>query len=306
VFPRAVASEMTGRMGRSDALVEIMNGVPFFSPIWYRRPRILFLHHVHGPMWDQILPGPLASFGRALESRVAPPVYRRGLTATPSEATRAELLELGFEPDRVTAIPNGTDPRFSPGGERTRHPSIVAVARLAPVKRFGMLVDAVAAARASVPDATLTIVGDGPERSALDDQVARLGAEEWVNFTGRVEHGQLVEIYRRSWIVASASLAEGWGLSLTEAAGCATPAVATDIRGHRSSVIDGETGLLAPPDGLGDAIARVLLDDGLRHRLGTAAERRVRAMTWDATAAGVLSVLRRGTLDRHRHRSLPR
>ncbi|MGA9276150.1 glycosyltransferase, partial [Ilumatobacter sp.] len=149
VFPRAIVSETTGRMGRSDALVEVMNGVPFFSPVWYRRPRILFLHHVHGPMWDQILPGPLASFGRALESRVAPPVYRRGLTATPSEATRSELVELGFHPDRVTAIPNGTDPRFAPGGERTPQPSIVAVARLAPVKRFGLLLDAVAEARAA-------------------------------------------------------------------------------------------------------------------------------------------------------------
>ncbi len=106
----------------------------------------------------------------------------------------------------------------------------------------------------------------------------------------------LVDVYRRSWIVASASLAEGWGLSLTEAAGCATPAVATDIRGHRSSVVDGETGLLAAPDDLANAIARVLTDDGLRSRLGAAAERRVRSMTWDATAAGVLSVLHRAAV----------
>ena len=98
-----------------------------------------------------------------------------------------------------------------------------------------------------MPDLTLTIVGDGPDRRALDEQVTRLGAADWVEFAGRVEHDDLVTIYRRSWIVASASLAEGWGLSLTEAAGCATPAVATDIRGHRSSVVDGETGLLASP-----------------------------------------------------------
>lgn len=296
VFPRAIASELTGRMGRFDALVEVMNGVPFFSPLWCRRPRILFLHHVHGPMWDQILPGPLASFGRTLEARIAPPIYRRGLTATPSDATRDELLELGFVADRVTAIPNGTDPAFSPGGERTPQPSVVAVARLAPVKRFGMLIDAVAEARINVPDTTLTIVGDGPERAALDEQVARLGAQDWVSFVGRVEHDDLVGLYRSAWIVASASLAEGWGLSLTEAGGCGTPAVASDIRGHRSSVVDGETGLLAPPDQLGAAIARVLADPALRDRLGRAAQQRVRTMTWDATAAGVLSVLRRAAL----------
>ena len=296
VFPRTITSELTRRMGHYDALIEVMNGVPFFSPVWCRQPRMLFLHHVHGPMWDQILPGPLAAFGRALESRVAPPIYRRGLTATPSEATREELLELGFHPERVVAVPNGTDSRFTPGGERTPHPSIVAVARLAPVKRFGLLLDAAAAAREQVPDLTLTIVGDGPERAALADQADRLGGRDWVEFAGRIDLDALIDAYRRSWIVASASLAEGWGLSLTEAAGCRTPAVATDIRGHRSSVLDGETGLLAAPDQLGDAIARVLTDHELRARLGDAAERRVRAMTWDATAAGVLSVLHRAAV----------
>ena len=98
VFPRTIASELTRRMGPSDALVEIWNGVPWMSPVWYRRPRITVLHHVHGPMWDQILPGPFAAAGRVMESRLAPPFYRSGLTITPSDATRDELLELGFGP----------------------------------------------------------------------------------------------------------------------------------------------------------------------------------------------------------------
>jgi glycosyltransferase involved in cell wall biosynthesis len=253
-------------------------------------------------MWDQILPGPVAVFGRALESRVTPPLYRRGLTATPSTATREELIELGFRADRVTAIPNGTDPRFSPGGARTAHPSIVAVARLAPVKRFGLLLDAAAAARATVPGLTLTIVGDGPDRPALEAQIERLGAGDWVELAGRIEHDRLVEIYRRSWIVASASLAEGWGLSLTEAAGCRTPAVATDIRGHRSSVVDGETGLLAAPSDLATAMARLLTDHDLRSRMGRAAEERVRTMTWDASATGILRVLHRAVVEHDRGR----
>ncbi|MFK7919520.1 MAG: glycosyltransferase family 4 protein [Ilumatobacter sp.] len=293
VFPRTIASELTRRMGRYDALIEVMNGVPFFSPVWCRRPRMLFLHHVHGPMWDQMLPGPFAAAGRALETRVAPPLYRRGLTATPSNATREELIEIGFEPERITAIANGTDPMFTPGGSKTDHPSIVAVARLAPVKRFGLLLDAVAEARQHVPNLQLTIVGDGPERASLAERVRALDAGGWVRFAGRVDQPDLVDLYRESWIVASASLAEGWGLSLTEAAGCGTPAVATDIRGHRSSVVDGETGVLASEADLGTAIARVLTDHELRSQLARAAQQRVSAMTWDATAAGVLGVLRR-------------
>lgn len=293
VFPRAIASEVFHRSGPVDAMVEIWNGVPWFSPIWRRVPGITFLHHVHGPMWDQILPGPVASFGRALETRIAPPFYRRGLTVTPSDATRDELLEIGFRPDRVTAVPNGTDPMFSPGGHKSTHPTIVAVARLAPVKRFELLLDAAATARENIPDLTLTIVGDGPEARRLRAHAAGLDGDHWVTFAGWVPHRELIDLYRRAWVVASASLAEGWGLSLTEAAGCGTPAVATDIRGHRSSVVDGVTGVLAPPDELGAALAKVLLDDGLRLRLGQAALERARTLTWDASALGIIAALHR-------------
>lgn len=293
VFPRAVVAEVARTMGPFDALVEIWNGVPWFSPVWCRRPHITFLHHVHGPMWDQILPGPLAAFGRGLESRLAPPFYRRTETVTPSDATRDELLEVGFRPERVTAVPNGTDPRFRPGGTKTTQPSIVAVARLAPVKRLSLLIEAAVAARAAVPGLTLTIVGDGPDRAELGRQVAEAGADGWISFAGRVDQEQLVELYQRSWIVASASLAEGWGLSLTEAAGCATPAVATDIRGHRSSVVDGVTGLLAEPADLADVMVRVLTDDALRSRLGRAARERAQSLTWDASALGIMQVLHR-------------
>ena len=69
---------------------------------------------------------------------------------------------------------------------------------------------------------------------------------DWVDAAGTTSTvTTLLDEYRRAWVVASASLAEGWGLTLTEAAACGTPAVATDIRGHRCSVVDGGTGLLA-------------------------------------------------------------
>jgi glycosyltransferase involved in cell wall biosynthesis len=291
VFPRAIVSEVTRRMGPYDALVEIWNGVPWFSPVWCRKPRITFLHHVHGPMWGQMLPGPLAGFGRVLEARLAPPFYRRTQMVTPSDATREELLELGFQPQRVLAVPNGVSVEFMPGGQRSANPHVVAVGRLAPVKRFDELIRAAVRTRTLVPDVRLDIVGNGPQRAELEALVASLGAGEWITFIGQVSHHDLVSLYQRSWIVASASLAEGWGLTLTEAAACGTPAVATDIRGHRSSVVDGVTGVLSPLQGLGDAMADVLLDDARRAQLATAALARARTLTWDEAARGILAAL---------------
>jgi glycosyltransferase involved in cell wall biosynthesis len=288
VFPRTIAAELTRGMGRYDAVVEVWNGVPWFSPIWCRRPHITMLHHVHGPMWDQLLPGPLAAAGRGLETRFAPPFYRRTLTVTPSDATRDELLELGFRPDRVVAVPNGVDPFFTPGGPKTAHPSIVAVGRLAPVKRFELVIEAAIEARRLVPDLTLSIIGDGPIGVVLERQIAAAGAHDWITLHGRLERPALVDFYRRSWLVVSGSLAEGWGLSLTEAAACGTAAVATDIRGHRSSVVADITGVLVAEDDLGAAIARLLTDDERRERLERAALARAAGFTWDASALGLL------------------
>ena len=293
VFPRADIAELLGRMGRSDALVEIWNGVPWFSPAWYRRPRLTIVHHVHGPMWGQVMPEPLATVGRLLEARIAPPFYRRGATVTPSESTREELLELGFRPDRVTAVPNGVEEFFTPGASKSASPLVLAVGRFAPVKRFHLALEAAAEARRAIPDLRLRLVGDGPLAGQLREWVADHGAREWVEFAGYVSHSELRDEYRQAWVVISASLAEGWGLSLTEAAACGTPAVATDIRGHRCSVIDGQTGVLAAPERLGEALRTVLVDHQWREQLGRAGEGRARTLTWERSATGVLEVLHR-------------
>lgn len=303
VFPRTIVSELSHRMGGYDALVEIWNGVPWFSPVWCRRPHVTVLHHVHGPMWDQLLPGPLAALGRALEVRVAPPFYRSGLTVTPSNATRDELLEIGFRPDRVVAVDNGVDPFFHPGTPKSPEPSIVAVGRLAPVKRFELVVDAAVEAKQRVPGLTTTIVGDGPLRGELQQRIDDAGASDWCRLVGHVDRDTLREHYRRSWLVVSGSLAEGWGLSLTEAAACGTTAVATDIRGHHSSVVDGVTGVLVPPEQLGTTIADVLLDDERRRRLEHAASARAATLTWDASALGITRVLHAAVLGRDPDRS---
>ncbi len=133
VFPRAAFSEMMGWHGGSDGLVEIWNGMPFFSPVWARSPHITFLHHVHAEMWDMTLPPHLARMGRTLESRIAPPFYRRTPTVTLSQSSKQELVEdLGFKEHLVHVVPPGIDPRFSPGGELSPTPLVVAVGSARP------------------------------------------------------------------------------------------------------------------------------------------------------------------------------
>jgi glycosyltransferase involved in cell wall biosynthesis len=295
VFPRAALSEAIGRHGPRDGLVEIWNGMPFLSPLWATGPRIVFLHHVHGAMWRMVLPPNLAGVGEVLEERVAPPIYRNTRIVTLSDSSKSDLVDgLGFRDDLVSVVPPGIDARFSPGGERSPEPLVAAVGRLVPVKHFDVLIKAVADARTRVPDTKLVIVGEGFERPELDALVDRLDASDWVTFAGRLDDDELVELYRQAWVVASASSHEGWGMTITEAAACGTPAVVTRISGHTDAVIEGQSGLLADDAAqLSDHLVAVLGDEAERARLSQGALDRASLLTWDNTARGALVALAR-------------
>jgi glycosyltransferase involved in cell wall biosynthesis len=302
VFPRAAFSETMGWHGASDALVEIWNGMPWFTPLWAaRRPRAVWLHHVHDSMWDMTLPPRLAKLGRTLESRIAPPIYRSSQIVTLSQSSKREIVDkLKLRDDHITVVPPGIDTRFVPGGARSTTPLVVAVGRLVPVKKFNVLVDALAALKERHPELRAEIVGEGYERDALKRQIAELGADDWIILRGRVDDDALIDLYRRAWVLASASVHEGWGMTVTEAAACGTPAVATRIAGHEDAVVDGKTGVLADDArGLVAALDRVLADDAFRDRLSAAALEHAQRYTWAATACGTLEVLAAEAL-RHR------
>lgn len=300
VFPRSVLADLAGRHGPHDGLVEIWNGMPFFSPVWYRGPKMVWLHHVHGPMWQMTLPPNLAAVGETIEERIAPPFYRRTPVVTLSDSSRTELVEsLGFDASRITVVEPGIDPRFSPGGERDTSPLAVAVGRLVPVKDFARLVGIFERVHRHAPDARLVIVGEGYERERLEALIDELDAASFVRLAGRISDDELIALYRRAWFVTSTSVREGWGMTLTEAAACGTPAIATDIAGHRDAVHDGRSGLLGvTDDDLVGHMIRVIDDRRLRERLQEGALDRASELTWGNTALGTLSVLARAATRR--------
>ena len=293
VFPGAAWEGIRSGHRPGDALVEIWNGMPFFSPLWYRGPRLVFLHHVHAEMWRMVLPPLLARAGDAMERFVAPRFYRSSRVVTLSESSRAEIVDmLGLPLNRVTVAPPGIDGRYVPGGRRSATPLVVAVGRLVPVKRFDVLLRALAEVKVVQPRLQAVIIGEGYERPALEALRSELDATDWVSMPGRVDDEELLSWYRQAWAVASTSQREGWGMTLTEAAACGTPAVATAIAGHTDAVIDGESGILVRPGGsFADALARLLADDELRNRLAKGALERARWFTWDATARRALEAL---------------
>jgi glycosyltransferase involved in cell wall biosynthesis len=242
-------------------------------------------------MWKQSLPPGLAQIGNLIESRIAPQFYQRTPVITLADSGRDELIHLGFKPNLVHVVNPGVDDLYSPDATTgiTAEPSLVAVGRLAPVKRFQLLVETVEKVRESVPNLILNIVGDGPDKAMLE---ALAADRPWVHLRGRLETPELINLYRKSWLLVSASVAEGWGMTITEAGACGTPAVVIDNSGHRDATLNGTTGIVsANPDDLARDIQRVLTDSDLRSQLAAGALKRSESLRWDNTATATLSHL---------------
>jgi glycosyltransferase involved in cell wall biosynthesis len=294
VFPSAARDERARRLGPVDGLIDVFHGVPFFAPVWARRtPQVGVVHHVHLGVWHHLLPAPGATVGHLAERFAVPVAYRHRELVTVAGSTRLEVLRhYRADPGRLRVAYSGVAPVFSPGGERSAEPLVLAVARLMPQKAVPTLVAAFARVRDAVPDARLAIVGEGPERPTVEAAVRTHGVAGAVDLVGFVREADLVGWYRQAWVVASASVREGYGLTLTEAAACGTPAVASRIPGHVDAVDDGVSGLLADGvGGLADALVRVLTDADLRDRLGRGALAHAAPFRWERSAQVIFDAL---------------
>ena len=108
VYAQALRALRTGRLGRPDVVVDVQNGLPFWSRLVTSVPVVALVHHVHREQWRVIYGPVMAALGWWLESWLGPRVYRRSRYVAVSEVTRTELATLGVDRDRSTVIRNGT------------------------------------------------------------------------------------------------------------------------------------------------------------------------------------------------------
>lgn len=150
---------------------------------------------------------------------------------------------------------------------------ICAIGKLTPYKGYDVLLEAVGRAGPRLGKWSLRIVGDGPQRPALERAARRLGIDEQISFLGFVEN-PYPEL-RASSLFVQPSRFEGFGVTIVEALALRVPVVATASGGPEDVLDGGRYGLLVPPgdaDALAAAILRVAVDEELRNRLSDAAD----------------------------------
>lgn len=274
--------------GKFDVVVDEYTNIPFLARRFVREPVVFLVFEVVGEKYISGLP-PLV--GRFMHHLVEPywyKSYRDVPTVTISKSTEDDLKGYGL--NKITTIPVGpgiTPLKLVPHKEEA--PTFLYVGLLKKVNLVDHVVKAFRLIASEIPEATLWIVGRGSEL----DRLKRLARGLPVQFFGYVDEGLKFDLMKRAHAILVPGLREGWGLVITEANSCGTPAIAYNIVGHKDSIRHSETGLLVQPtpQALARAAIRLAQDAGLCNRLSCNALEWSRQFSWDKTASEFMDII---------------
>ena len=281
VYLRGLAFVTLGRGRRSDAVVEVVNGIPFGAGLLRRGRTVSLVHHLHREQWRMIYPGWRGRLGWGIE-RTALRLYRGLPYLTVSHATEADLVALGLPAASVHVVPNGAERRPQRPADASSL-TLCTLSRVVPHKRLEHAVDVVLMLAPRWPGLRLRVIGAGWWEPELRRYVAEQGAGDLVDFCGRVSADERDALLASSSVMVLPSVREGWGLAVIEAAWQGTPTVAyRSAGGVTESIRDEVTGLLAEtPTELAEAVARLLDDPELQERMSGACRDWASTFDWD-------------------------
>jgi glycosyltransferase involved in cell wall biosynthesis len=276
------------RQGEFDVVVECLNKVPFYSPVYSSVPVLALCHHLFGEVAFRQVIWPIAATVWAAE-RLIPSLYRRRPFITISESSRDDLVARGIPTADIQVSHCGVEPtEVVVDVDRVRPHRVAYMGRLEPYKRVDILLRSMARLVERFPAAELLVIGRGSAQSDLEKLANELGLADRTRFTGFVSNLERDSLLAECRVCVCASEKEGWGLTVIEANQLGTPVVASDVDGLRDSVRDGQTGLLAPygdVDAFTDAIGRFLEDDAFSLEMSRGALRWSRQFDWDVAAS---------------------
>lgn len=282
-----------------DLVVDQINTLPFLTP-WYvsaAKRRLLIFQTAREYWWRQTrgVFRLLAPVGYVLEPLYLR-TYRKTLTLTISESTKADLIRFGIPAARIAIVPVAiTGEAADRLPEKTGPFRLIVVGRLTPAKFVEEAIEAFSIVHQSIPECVLDLVGSGESRyrARLKRRVASLGLEKQVVFHGWQPDERKVELLTRAHVHVFTSHREGWGLTVNEAGALGTPTVGYDAPGVRDSIGDERqlADLRLGPGGLARRIVALHEDPSLYEEVRTRAWRFARELSYDKATDSFLEAL---------------
>ncbi len=243
--------------GKFDLIVESINAMPFFTPLFAKEKIIPFIHQLTRENWYSGICYPIAFLGEHSEDHMLRP-YRRLPAIAPSDSTRDDLRSIGFH--NISVIKGAADV-LPHKDSKEKNPTLLYLGRLTKSKQVDHVLHVFGKVLAKLPDAKLWIVGRGPEEPKLRKLASDLKINDSVEFFGYVDKEKKPEILSRAHLMLFPAVREGWGLVVLEANACGTPVIGYNTYGLRDSIVDGVNGFLVDDINSMSAKAIGLLSD---------------------------------------------
>ncbi len=176
----------------TDVVIDVENGIPFFTPLFCRTPKICFVYHVHGNQFFYEFPAPLSHIGFAIEKFIFPLLYRYISIVAISETTKQQLTKIGFLEDKITVIYSGMNGSYDVTKtpmKKFSNPTILYLGRIKRYKRVDLLVKIFPKIIETVPNVRLIIAGWGTEASSIANLVMKSPLRRRITLLGPVSDG---------------------------------------------------------------------------------------------------------------------
>jgi glycosyltransferase involved in cell wall biosynthesis len=280
---------------RTDIIIDEVHWFPFFSYLYAPKKTVAFVCEVANKLFFTIFPFPIALCWRLIEKFYLK-VYKKVPVMVISQSTREDLIKEGHAKGNIVVLPMGLSvPKKNHDYPKEKNPTLIYVARLNKQKGIFDTLDAFRLVKNEISKAKLWIVGsgDGDTIAHVNKQLNKLQLESSVTLFGFVSEEKKFELLSKAHLLISASVQEGWGLTIPEAGLTKTPAIVYNTQGFRDIIENKNDGILVEPNpkALAKGILKVLKDKKLYRKLQLAVVKKAKQYSWDNTSNKSLQFL---------------
>lgn len=242
VYVHAFLNYIQNKLGKFDIIIDVENGIPFFSPLYIKNGKVfLHIHHLHKDIWFKQMPLHTATLGYLLETIFMPRIYKNNEVITISKSSANEINSKKVTRNRISIVNPGVKFYNYKKFQKNKTPSFLFLNRIKKYKGIDVFLNTAKILKNEKIE--FWVAGSGNYLNDSKKFVIKNKLEN-VKFFGRISEEKKKELMQRTWAFINPSYKEGWGIVNIESNYFGTIVLGSDVPGIKDSVINEKTGLL--------------------------------------------------------------